>query len=85
MLTNADKLKAEITAQKALIAENDKQIEEAERRQALRRRHGDSLFRALLRLEGELAREEAPLQIEQRVPTGHCVKITAPDGVEWSL
>ena len=81
MLSKVDELNADIATQKALIAENDKQIEDAEHRRSLRRRHGDSLFRRLLQLERFLERETATVQ----KPTGSCVTEVAPDGVHWNL
>lgn len=70
MLTDSERIKIDIAAQKAKIAESDKQIEEAEERQDKRRAHGDKLYNRLIQLEEQLKRAEAPLV----KPQGHCVR-----------
>lgn len=79
MLT--DELRAEIASLEREIAATDKAIEEAERRQSLRRKHSDSLYGRLLKKKAELERADAPL----RKPTGHCVKETMPNGQVWNV
>lgn len=81
MLNRVEEIKSAIEKQKALIAANDKQIEDAERRQSFRRRNAEALYRQLVSLETCLERAEAPL----RKPTGPCVVETAPDGTEWRV
>ena len=73
MLSESERIKIDIAAQKAKIAESDRQIEEAEEaeeRQDKRRQHGDKLYNRLIQLEEQLKRAEAPLV----KPQGHCVR-----------
>lgn len=77
----ADEIKAEIATIEREIDATDKAIEDAERRQSLRRKHSDSLYRRLLKKKAELERETAPLQ----KPTGHCVIEKMPNGQEWRV
>jgi hypothetical protein len=60
-MTTADRLKTEIAQEKAKLAQNDKHIEDGERRQSLRRQYGDRIFNRLVLLETQLEREEALL------------------------
>jgi len=68
MLTRKAELILEIASLERQIAVNDKAIEEADDRQSLRRRHGDSLYSRLLKAQYELERETAPLV--KREPKG---------------
>jgi len=68
MLTRVDELKLRIASLKRQIQKNDNDMEAADDRQSMRRRHGDDLFRQLLNAENELERESAPLV--KREPKG---------------
>lgn len=81
MTTRTDELRIEIARDKAKIVENDKLIEEAERRQSLRRQYGERLCSRLAQLEARLAREEA-LYVK---PEGPCVTLETPDGTFWKV
>ena len=81
MLTETERIKADIAAQKTLIAQNDRQIEDAERRQALRRQHGAKLYNRLLQLEAQLERQDAQLV----KPVGPCVTEIDYRGRHWDV
>ena len=81
MKTLADELREELRSLDAAIAANDTQIEDAERRQDLRRRHGDSLYRRRLQIVAQLERGEAPLV----KPRGKCVTEIMPNGLRWDV
>jgi hypothetical protein len=59
--TRADELKIEIAQLDEQIARNDLDIEEHERRQDLRRQHGNNLHMRRLTKQAQLEREEARL------------------------
>ena len=80
-MTELERIEADIRSLDAQIAANDKQIEEAERRQELRRRQGDDWYRRRLKCEAQLERETAPLV----KPRGKCVVEVAPNGVAWEV
>lgn len=81
MKTTAEAINAQLAALNADIQQNDKSIEDAERRQALRRQHGERLHKRRATLEALLRREEAQLVR----PEGPCVEIDAHDGVRWRV
>ncbi len=80
MLTRADEIKKCLELLGGTIGIEEKQLEEREERLKAHRAYLDQLYARRMMLEGQLAREQAPLQM----PTGKCVMLES-NGVEWKV